>query len=133
MFQLLHSELSRGASHCHWAQWQGLVKTLFLFVIHLLLRIWISVNFFMVYTLLYQLAIFPNYSCVCNTNHTILGDMPNFYQKLVCITTHAMPCHFNIKDKEGWNTEHTNSLLMWKWPHSWLWSNKGRFKTRLEL
>ena len=29
MFQLLHSELSRGASHCHWAQWQGPVKNSF--------------------------------------------------------------------------------------------------------
>ena len=29
MFQLLHSELSRGASHCYWAQQQGLVKTFF--------------------------------------------------------------------------------------------------------
>ena len=32
MFQLLHSELSRGASHCHWAQWQGLVKNWVFFV-----------------------------------------------------------------------------------------------------
>ena len=31
-------------------------------------------------------SIHCNYSCVFNTCHTVLGDMPNVYQKLVCIT-----------------------------------------------
>ena len=53
------------------------------------------------------------YSSVCNTSHTVLGDMPNFYQKLVCITRHAIQFY----QRPGWNTEHTNSLLMWQWHH----------------
>ena len=39
--------------------------------------------------------------------------MPNFYQKLVCIKRHAIQFH----RRPGWNTEHTNSLLMWQWHH----------------
>ena len=39
--------------------------------------------------------------------------MPNFYQKLVCITRHVIP----IYPGPGCNTEHTNSLLMWQWYH----------------
>ena len=53
------------------------------------------------------------YSCVLNTNHTVLGDMPDFYQKLVCITRHVIQFY----QRPGWNTEHTNSLLMWQWHH----------------
>ena len=53
------------------------------------------------------------YSRVFNTSHTVLGDMPNFYQKLVCITRHAIPFY----RRPGWNTEHTNSLFMWQWHH----------------
>ena len=30
------------------------------------------------------------YFCVFNTSHTVLGDMLNFCQKLVCITRHAI-------------------------------------------
>ena len=48
------------------------------------------------------------YSCVLNTSHTVLGDMPDFYQKLVCITRHVIQFY----QRPGWNTEHTNSLLM---------------------
>ena len=48
------------------------------------------------------------YSCVFNTSHTALGDMPNFYHKLVCSTKHAIP----IDQRPGWNTDHTNFLLM---------------------
>ena len=39
--------------------------------------------------------------------------MPNFYQKLVCITRHAIQFH----QRPGWNTEHTNCLLMWQLHH----------------
>ena len=53
------------------------------------------------------------YSCVFNTSHTVLGDMPNFYEKPVCITRHAIPFY----ERPGCNTEHTNSLLMWQWHH----------------
>ena len=53
------------------------------------------------------------YSCVFNTSHTVLGDMPDFYQKLVCITRHVIQFY----QRPGWNTEHTNSLLMWQWHH----------------
>ena len=53
------------------------------------------------------------YSCVLNTSHTVLGDMPDFYQKLVCITRHVIQFY----QRPGWNTEHTNSLLMWQWHH----------------
>ena len=37
---------------------------------------------------------------------TVLRYMPNFYQKLVCITRHAIPFY----QRQGWNTEHTNSF-----------------------
>ena len=53
------------------------------------------------------------YSCVFNTSHTVLGDMPNFYENPVCITRHAIPFY----ERPGCNTEHTNSLLMWQWHH----------------
>ena len=53
------------------------------------------------------------YSCVFHTSHTVLGDMPNFYEKPVCITRHAIPFY----ERPGCNTEHTNSLLMWQWHH----------------
>ena len=53
------------------------------------------------------------YPCVLNTSHTVLGDMPDFYQKLVCITRHVIQFY----QRPGWNTEHTNSLLMWQWHH----------------
>ena len=49
-----------------------------------------------------------SYSCVFNTSHTALGGMPSFYQKLVCITRHAMQFY----GRPCWNTEHTNSLLI---------------------
>ena len=49
-----------------------------------------------------------NYSCVFNTSHTVLRDMPDFYQKRVCITRHPIPFY----QRPDWNTEHTNSLLM---------------------
>ena len=39
--------------------------------------------------------------------------MPDFYQKLVCITRHVIQFY----QRPGWNTEHTNSLLMWQWHH----------------
>ena len=55
----------------------------------------------------------PIYSCVFNTSHTVLGDMPNFYEKPVCITRHAIPFY----ERPGCNTGHTNSLLMWQWHH----------------
>ena len=48
------------------------------------------------------------YSCIFNTSHTLLGDMPNFYKKLVCITRHAIPLY----QRPGWKTENTNSELM---------------------
>ena len=54
-----------------------------------------------------------SYSCVLNTSHTVLGDMPNFYENPVCITRHAIPFY----ERPGCNTEHTNSLLMWQWHH----------------
>ena len=54
-----------------------------------------------------------DYSCVLNTSHTVLGDMPDFYQKLVCITRHVIQFY----QRPGWNTEHTNSLVMWQWHH----------------
>ena len=38
-----------------------------------------------------------------------IGHMPNFYQKLICITSHAMPFYHQ---RQGWYTEQTNSLLM---------------------
>ena len=60
-----------------------------------------------------DLSSLGNYSCVLNTSHTVLGDMPDFYQKLVCITRHVIQFY----QRPGWNTEHTNSLLMWQWHH----------------
>ena len=53
------------------------------------------------------------YSCLFNTSHTVLGDMPHFDQKLVCITRHVIQFH----QRPGWNTRHTDSLLMWQWHH----------------
>ena len=51
-----------------------------------------------------------SYSCVFNTCHTVLGDMPNFYETPACITRHAIPFY----ERPGCNTEHPNSLLMWQ-------------------
>ena len=48
------------------------------------------------------------YSCVFNTSHTVLRDMLNFNEKLVCITEHAI----SFKQRPGCNTEHTNFILM---------------------
>ena len=48
-------------------------------------------------------------SYVFNTSHTVLGDMPNFNEKPVCITRHAIPFY---ERPACCNTEHTNSLLM---------------------
>ena len=61
----------------------------------------------------FKLKRLPKYSCVLNTSHTILGDIPDFYHKLVCITRHIIQFY----QRPGWNTEHINSLLMWQWHH----------------
>ena len=56
------------------------------------------------------------YFCVFNTSHTVLGDMLNFCQKLVCITTYK--ARHTILSKISWNTTgYTNSLLMWQLHH----------------
>ena len=41
-----------------------------------------------------------------NTSHNVLGDISNFYQKLLCITRHAIPFY----QIPGLNTEHREIL-----------------------
>ena len=60
-----------------------------------------------------QLYFFDNltksqYSILFNTSHVLLGDKPVSFQEHVWITRHVIQFY----QRPGWNTQHTNPLLM---------------------
>ena len=69
------------------------------------------------------------YSCVLNTSHTVLGDMPDFLSE-TCL--YYKTCHTILSKTRLEYRTHQLSIDV-TMTSFLLWSNKGRFKTRLKL
>ena len=70
-----------------------------------------------------------HYSCVLNTSHTVLGDMPDFLSE-TCL--YYKTCHTILSKTRLEYRTHQLSIDV-TMTSFLLWSNKGRFKTRLKL